>query len=687
MSTITAVPLLGASADPEAVRRDLSVVYMASGPAPARGTPVESISDHRGVGSSPTRVVRVLVTVLALLVGPFVSPVGAVQTATTVPTSVSSPPRSSSERETTKLLLTPTESTWTSGRKPRKARSRSHVLVVSKRDENAYLKFDRAALAGRGIISAKLKLKVLRTNATDGGVVVHPTSADWSADSLSHKNRPKPRSKALNSKLRTGRPGKWMTIPLNKAKKTLDKESLAFRLSFSKRSSRMVLGKVGRAAPVLVLKTTQESVVDEDKVFAHYMPPFPISIDNRPPSSDYYATQYLTIDGEKGKHRAYGGFLRDRPEGRNALSGDWRLTDLRTDIRQAKAAGIDGFTLNILSISGANWDASLNLMKAADLEGNFEIIPNVDATISSTPTQIAAALAKLYAHKSAQQLEDEYVLSSFLAEAKSPTWWQQLIVSLEQTQHVPIKFIAVFNNPSDANMKAYAPISYGLGNWGKRDPNGVTTAPNLAGMAHALGKKWMAGLAFQDARPSSGSYAEAGNTETARGAWGRAIQDGADFVQLVSWNDYSESTAIAPSQSHGSVLLDIDHYYLDWFTYGTPPAISGDHLFLTHRIHPYAAKTTSGIENMKPTLGGTPRDTVEALVFLTSPADVTVTSGTNTRTVSLPAGVWTVLVPLAAGKPSARITRGSTLVKLVSSPYSVTLTPERQDMEYYASGS
>jgi hypothetical protein len=217
--------------------------------------------------------------------------------------------------------------------------------------------------------------------------------------------------------------------------------------------------------------------------------------------------------------------------------------------------------------------------------------------------------------------------------------------------------------------------------------NGVTTAINFAAKAHALGKKWMAGLAFQDARPRSGAYAEAGNTEMGRAAWSRVIADGADFVQLVSWNDYSESTSIAPSQSHGTVLLDIDHYFLDWFTYGTPPAIAGDHLFLTHRIHPYAAKTTSGIENMKPTLGGTPRDTVEALVFLTSPADVTVTSGTTSKTVTLPAGVSAVVVPLGPGKPSARITRGSTVVKLVTSPFSVTLTPERQDMQYFAAGS
>ncbi len=45
------------------------------------------------------------------------------------------------------------------------------------------------------------------------------------------------------------------------------------------------------------------------KVFAHYFPPFPISIDNKDASVDYYATQYLTPGGESNKHIAYGGFF------------------------------------------------------------------------------------------------------------------------------------------------------------------------------------------------------------------------------------------------------------------------------------------------------------------------------------------------------------------------------------------
>ncbi len=94
------------------------------------------------------------------------------------------------------------------------------------------------------------------------------------------------------------------------------------------------------------------------KVFAHYFPPYPISLDNAPSDKDYYSTDYLKVNGEGGKYAAVGGLLRDRPLGRAPLSNsNFRLADMRTEVRQAKAAGIDGFTLNIMSLQGSNWTA------------------------------------------------------------------------------------------------------------------------------------------------------------------------------------------------------------------------------------------------------------------------------------------------------------------------------------------
>ncbi|MGI8626732.1 MAG: endo-1,3-alpha-glucanase family glycosylhydrolase [Geodermatophilaceae bacterium] len=352
---------------------------------------------------------------------------------------------------------------------------------------------------------------------------------------------------------------------------------------------------------------------------------------------------------------------------------DYRLADMRTEVRQAKAAGIDGFTVNIMSLHGRNWTACVNLMKAADDIGGFAIVPNLDVSADMAgraPDTIATSLAQLYAYPSAEQVDGGYMLSSFDAEARSPEWWTRVTTPLARHGY-RTKFIAVLLNPSDANFTAFAPIVYGYGWWGARTPVSVDHQRNLAQKAHEMGRKWMEPVAFQDTRPQARQYAEAGNSELLRRSWGRAISQHADYVQMVTWNDYSESTSFAPSMAHGRTLLDANRLYLEWYKSDVKPAITTDHIFLTHRTHPYAARTTSGIVVMKPTLDGSamaPRDTVEALVYLTAPAQVSITDGGVTRTYSRPAGISAVTVPLGAGSVSAKVIRGSRTVDTAVSP-------------------
>src|SRR5689334_20767019 len=59
-------------------------------------------------------------------------------------------------------------------------------------------------------------------------------------------------------------------------------------------------------------------------VFAHYFPPYPVSIDNKTSSADYYAVNYLKPSGENGAFASVGGLLRDRPMPRPPIAGDWK---------------------------------------------------------------------------------------------------------------------------------------------------------------------------------------------------------------------------------------------------------------------------------------------------------------------------------------------------------------------------
>jgi len=635
------------------------------------------------------------------------------------------------------IVLAASDATWVTARATAAAPNKYPYLSVTRSSDRTFLKFDTSNIgADKTVVSATLELTVRTAEASKPGVQVFAADHQWSADSLTNANRPAAKSDQVAATSATAVAGKTLTIPITSLGAVYRTKPTAFELGYEQSYVGNTIQKLGNAAPKLRLVLSSGGsaaapapiapapapapvapapapapVTNGDpsklsfavsapgssakKVFAHYFPPYPVSIDNKEGSADYYAKNYLSPSGEGGKFAAYGGLLRDRPLERSPLSGDWRFADLKSEVKQAADAGIDGFTVNLMGTSGRNWTQSVALMEAAEQSGrNFTVVPNVDVTgsiASASPATIAGKLAELYRSPAAYRLSSgEYVLSSFKAENKSVEWWSEIKSRLKNDYNINVAFVAVFLNASDANMKKFAPISYGLGNWGLRSPKSTLNMSNFAAKAHNLGKKWMSPVAVQDERPTANIYAEAGNTETLRNGWKRAIADDADFVQLATWNDYSESTSFAPSEAHGYSFLDINAYYLTQFKSGNAPKITSDSLYVTHRVHPYAARPTQNSQVMRPTLEGTstpPRDTVEVVSVLTAPSKVTVTIGGKTYSADAPAGVSAVTFPLGAGKITAAAVRGGATVSKVASPFTVVNSPERLDMQYFAASS
>ncbi|MBW1600753.1 hypothetical protein JJV70_01230 [Streptomyces sp. JJ66] len=427
-------------------------------------------------------------------------------------------------------------------------------------------------------------------------------------------------------------------------------------------------------------------------VFAHYFTPYPLSLDNAKPDHDYYARNYLTPSGEKGKHEEYGGLLRDRPLPVEPRSGDWELANLRQEVRTARAAGLDGFTLNILSLSGKNWERCNLLMEAArDVDPDFKIMlmPDMTSLKSGDPAALAAALADLGQSPAAHRLGDgRLVVSPFKTEEKGAGWWAEVIEVLQTRHGIRTAFVPLFLD-FVAHYESFAPISHGFSEWGSRSYVGQGGSARDVQRAHGMGKIWMQPVSVQDTRPNQGIYDEAGNTATLRTTWTRAIEDGADWVQLTTWNDYSEGSHFAPSLHNGHAYLDLTSYYLTRFKTGRAPEIVRDTLYLTSRTQFAAAQPTGGQERVMSLRKGsaTPRDTVEVLSFLTTPATVRATVGTADSSYEAPAGPHAKLLPLRSGSSEATVLRGSTTVTTVELPYEVRDRVEVQDLHYYAATS
>ena len=460
-----------------------------------------------------------------------------------------------------------------------------------------------------------------------------------------------------------------------------------------------VVSSAEAATPTLPFDLVQTS--GPKVVFAHYFTPYPVSLDNADPASDYYARNYLNPNGESGKHAAYGGLLRDRPLPHAARSeSTWLVSNMQDEIAQAKATGINAFILDIMvnpaTTSNTNLkSAQANLMTAADNTGfSVMLMPDMTSGIGSLSATDLAAVVNTYAtHKSAYKLADgRLVVSPFKAEVHTAAWWTDFMNIMKSSYGTTVAFVPCFLNESTYES-SFASISYGMSEWGSRnpawnDPSATGTQMTKVNRVHNLGKFWMQPVSVQDERPNQAIYDEAQNTQNLRNTWKIAIDSKAEWVQLTTWNDFSEGATVVPSVEHGWTFADLTAYYGQWFRSGSAPAIVRDAVYLTHRKQPYAANPTFGETSLMKLRGGSPsRDTVEALSILTAPATVSITVGGVTTSCAAPAGVSVCTVPLQLGRAAVAVVRSGALVASVATRQTITGTPYVQDLQYVGAGS
>lgn len=447
------------------------------------------------------------------------------------------------------------------------------------------------------------------------------------------------------------------------------------------------------------LKQGITSKTNKKLVFAHYFTAYPLRIANVDYASDWYARRYVYPypgGADPTTATAYGGLLREAPLPQPVGTASWQLDDMKTEVKRATDAGLDGFTMDMLSFNTtSNHYARMKLIlqAAQAVDPNFKIMLMPDgsgifqnSTTYQTVGDAIGALAKDPALKNGLfWLPDgRLVVSPFGPEKESVTYWTDFIAYMKNTHGITVAFVPCFINYGN-NVAAYAPISYGLSEWGGRSPKVSTAIANNGVDAHNRGKIWMQPVSYQDERPNQSSFAEALNGDNYRITWASAISSNAEWVQIPTWNDYSEEADIAPSTHHGWSLLDLTSYYLTKYKGGQDPPIVRDIAYVSHRIQKTSATVTGQTKTMALRTDSTAaRDSIEVVTFLTTPATVTVKIGATTNSYTAPAGASQQVYPLAAGTVSVTIVRSGTTVATINSPYTITTgSVAIQDLHYY----
>ncbi|MCE1174096.1 MAG: hypothetical protein LWW77_05745 [Propionibacteriales bacterium] len=582
--------------------------------------------------------------------------------------------------------------------KHRKTSHRSmNNLKVSTRFA-AYLAFPGIALdAGEAVTASTLSVTVKNvSHASKGVLTVRPVLSGWSGAKVTYKSRPAVGPVIGTAKLKKSgtvaisllpsassylAAGSGLRITRTGTKYGAKIVAKSARIDYTIGAASAATEPQAKPAPVVT-----SSTLSGHPVFAHYFPPYPISLDNVNGTSDYYATQYLLPSGESSKFASVGGLLRDRPLPRSPLSGDYQLADMKTEVSQAKQAGINGFAVDILSFNTAdrNWQLTVKLLNAAAADGQFKVMlqPDMTSLGSVSTSTFAQAIASLAGYSSVyRDSNGAVVISPFYTEGKTPSWYSDMLKTLKSNYGVNAVLLPLFLDAS--NMSSYASLSIGFGNWGIRDPQSAATWTNWSAKAHSLGKLWMEPVAVQDVRPNQKVYTEAVNTNTLAATWNRAIGQNADLALMTTWNDYSESTSFAPSADHGWAFLDLNKYFVTKFQSGSA-SVSTEKLMIVHRIQRTdTAVTYSGTMSR---VGATsPSNNVQIVTLLKQSADVTVTIGGNTYTYTASAGLYTKSYDLQPGYFTATASRSGATVLTVTTKDAVSFdTTSQQDLSYHA---
>lgn len=436
------------------------------------------------------------------------------------------------------------------------------------------------------------------------------------------------------------------------------------------------------------------------KVFAHYFYVFPLTIgSSKDATTDYYNAQYLNPNGENGKHATLGGYLRQRPLPVTQAAGpNTQLANVETEVRMAIARGITGFTIDVLSPKeGTDPNSHLNLLlKAASaVDPRFKIVvmPDISA-LKADANSVLQIITTANASPAAYRLDDgRLVVTAFNAGLNPPSWWTGIFDQLK-SRGIQVAFVPTFLGWG-GSVASFANISYGFADWGTATAASSDGMKNDPAIAHAQGGKiYMMPVDPQQYRPKGSIYWEASNSATFRTAWMSAINGNADWVQLVTWSDFSESSEVEPytdvtlRRDIGTGFYDLTGYYATWFLQGAAPRITHDVLYYFYRREPTTAAGPSQSVPNQIRGAAAAEDNIELLSFLTAPGTVKVTIGSQTYTQSAPAGISSFKVPTAPGSPTFTLSRSGSEVFSFQGPvqiYGSSGTPSGViDMTYWS---
>lgn len=405
-----------------------------------------------------------------------------------------------------------------------------------------------------------------------------------------------------------------------------------------------------------------------------------------------------------------------------------------TDVTAAKSAGIDGFALNFGSIHGGWEQKSISdAFVAASTVGGFGMIFSFDMTGLPCSSQKDAQTLReflltwgphpghLVLPPASGSAFQRVVVSTFSGEwcnfgLGSPRegWMSvvadQAVVSRLRAAGREIAFVPSWFERVDQRKQEFNGVVQGDFHWNGGWPTGnfdVNWDGDAYRIATSPGPLFMASVSpgfFTHYGPNSynKNWIYRSDDWLYASRWEMLVGHRAevDLVEIVTWNDYGESSYIGPiegEQPNSEAwtngfphlgFLDMTSYYATAFKTGSYPTITEDKVYLWSRSHPRDAQAPRDPIG-RPNNADWTEDYVWGLVIAASDGELVLSCGSNSETFSIITGVNKVKIRNSPGQMRGVLRRADLPVVDVNpgAAFTYTLDPPSYNFNYFVASN
>ncbi|KAG8823458.1 hypothetical protein FRC19_003782 [Serendipita sp. 401] len=400
------------------------------------------------------------------------------------------------------------------------------------------------------------------------------------------------------------------------------------------------------------------------------------------------------------------------------------------DIRLAKSAGIDGFALNLGSGGPKSWQRKRigDAFRAAEGVGGFGMVFSFDMTVLRCDSQEDGDILRDYLMTwgphpghltlppAAGSPYQRILVSTFAGEyctfgrgSVRDGWLSVItdpaIVSRLNSVGREIAFVPSWFARVEARQQEFSGAIQGDFFWNGGWPYGshdVDWEADAYRLRYNPGPLYMTSVSpafFTHYGPSSfnKNWIYRSDDWLYASRWEMLVdhRDEVSCVEIVTWNDYGESSYIGPiegNQPNSEAwvngfphlgFLDMTAYYAQAFKTGTYPVIRDEKVYIWSRPHPRDADAPDPVG--RPNFWDWTEDYLWALVFAASDGEFTLISGSNSQTFPVKSGVNKFKLPNAPGPIRGTLTRLGVPVLDVNpkSDFDFSLHPRNYNFNYF----